>query len=217
MLSFRIPLWTTELSIAKMNIDSSLLQGKYVSLELLLPEHIEELRILAKDDRIWEFTKTLLIDEKYDQRFDEYISLALDNKALEGQVAFVIRKLNDRSIIGMTRYYGIDEKNKRLNIGYTWYIPSVWGKLYNKECKLLLLSYAFEILNLNRVGFEVAHQNIRSQKAVEKIGGIKEGVLRKYAIRPDGISRDTFVFSIINDEWQETKKRLQQLIATSEK
>lgn len=217
MLSFRIPLWTTELSIAKMNIDSSLLQGKYVSLELLLPEHIEELRILAKDDRIWEFTKTLLIDEKYDQRFDEYISLALDNKALEGQVAFVIRNLNDSSIIGMTRYYGIDEKNKRLNIGYTWYIPSVWGKLYNKECKLLLLSYAFEILNLNRVGFEVAHQNIRSQKAVEKIGGIKEGVLRKYAIRPDGISRDTFVFSIINDEWQETKKRLQQLIATSEK
>jgi len=127
-----------------MNIDSSLLQSKHVSLEFLLPEHTEELRILAKDDRIWEFTKTLLIDEKYDQRFDEYISLALDNKALEGQVAFVIRRVNDRSIIGMTRYYGIDEKNKRLNIGYTWYIPSVWGKVYNKECKLLLLSYAFE-------------------------------------------------------------------------
>jgi len=200
-----------------MNIDNSLLQGKHVSLEFLLPEHIEELRILAKDDRIWEFTKTLLIDEKYDQRFDEYISLALDNKALEGQVAFVIRKLNDRSVIGMTRYYGIDEKNKRLNIGYTWYIPSVWGKLYNKECKLLLLGYAFEKLNFNRVGFEVAHQNIRSQKAVEKIGAVKEGVLRKYALRPDGISRDTFVFSIINDEWLETKEQLQQLIATSEK
>ena len=200
-----------------MNIDSSLLQGKHVSLEFLLPGHIEELRILAKDDRIWEFTKTLLIDEKYDQRFDEYISLAFDNKALEGQVAFVIRKLNDRSIIGMTRFYGIDEKNKRLNIGYTWYTPSVWGQLYNKECKLLLLNYAFEKLSMNRVGFEVAHQNIRSQKAVEKIGGIKEGVLRKYALRPDGISRDTFVFSIINDEWQETKKRLQQLITYSEK
>ena len=143
--------------------------------------------------------------------------MAFDNKALEGQVAFVIRKLNDRSIIGMTRFYGIDEKNKRLNIGYTWYTPSVWGQLYNKECKLLLLNYAFEKLSMNRVGFEVAHQNIRSQKAVEKIGGIKEGVLRKYALRPDGISRDTFVFSIINDEWQETKKRLQQLITYSEK
>ena len=200
-----------------MNIDSSLLQNKHVSLECLVPEHIQELRILAKDDRIWEFTKTLLIDAKYDQRFDEYIKLALDNRALEGQVAFVIRKVNDRSIIGMTRYYGIDEKNKRLNIGYTWYIPSVWGKVYNKECKLLLLSYAFEKLNCNRVGFEVAHQNIRSQKAVEKIGGVKEGMLRKHAIRPDGISRDTFIFSIINDEWLETKNQLQKLIANSEK
>ena len=200
-----------------MNIDSSLLQGKHVSLDFLLPEHIEEIRILAKDDRIWEFTKTLLIDEKYDQRFDEYISLALDNKALEGQVAFVIRNLKDRSIIGMSRYYGIDEKNKRLNIGYTWYIPSVWGGVYNKECKLLLLGYAFEKLSLNRVGFEVAHQNVRSQKAVAKIGGVKEGVLRKYALRPDGISRDTFVFSIINDEWPETKKRLEQLITSFEK
>ena len=200
-----------------MNIDSSSLLGKHVSLEFLLPEHIEELRILAKDDRIWEYTKTLLIDENYDQRFDEYISLALDKKALEGQVAFVIPSLNDRSIIGMTRYYGIDEKNKRLNIGYTWYIPTVWGKVYNKECKLLLLSYAFEKMNFNRVGFEVAHQNIRSQKAVEKIGGIKEGVLRKYALRPDGVSRDTFVFSVVNDEWEQTKKHLQQLITSSEK
>lgn len=200
-----------------MNIDSSLLQGKHVSLEFLLPDHIEELRALAKDDRIWEFTKTLLIDEKYDQRFDEYMALALDRKALENQVAFIIRRLCDTAIIGMTRYYGIDEKNKRLNIGYTWYIPSVWGKQYNKECKLLLLGYAFEKLNFNRVGFEVAHQNIRSQKAVEKIGAIKEGVLRKYALRPDGVFRDTFIFSIINDEWVEKKKLLQEMVIASEK
>ena len=200
-----------------MNIDIGLLKGNHVCLELLSPLHKEQLRILAKDNRIWEFTKTLMIDEKYDQRFDEYFTLALDNKALEGQVAFIIRRLNDRSIIGMTRFYGIDEKNKRLNIGYTWYIPSVWGKVCNKECKLLLLNYAFEKLNLNRVGFEVAHQNIRSQKAVEKIGGIKEGVLRKHALSPDGVIRDTFVFSIINNEWQEKKNHLEQIITASEK
>ena len=200
-----------------MNIDLGLLKGNHVCLEFLSSQHREQLRILAKDDCIWEFTKTLMIDEKYDQRFDEYFTLALDNKALEGQVAFIIRRLNDRSIIGMTRFYGIDEKNKRLNIGYTWYIPSVWGKVCNKECKLLLLNYAFEKLNLNRVGFEVAHQNIRSQKAVEKIGGIKEGVLRKHALSPDGVIRDTFVFSIINNEWQEKKNHLQQIITASEK
>jgi RimJ/RimL family protein N-acetyltransferase len=200
-----------------MEIDISLLKGEHVYLEFLLPEHIEALRALAKDDRIWEFTKTLLIDEQYNQRFDDYISLALDRNALEKQVAFIIRRKTDNVIIGMTRYYGVDEKNKRLNIGYTWYIPSVWGKVYNKECKLILLTYAFEELDFNRVGFEVAHQNLRSQKAVIKIGAIKEGELRKYALRPDGAFRNTVVFSIINDEWPEKKERLQQIIAGSEK
>jgi RimJ/RimL family protein N-acetyltransferase len=200
-----------------MEIDISLLKGEHVYLEFLLPEHIEALRALAKDDRIWEFTKTLLIDEQYNQRFDDYISLALDRNALEKQVAFIIRRKTDNVIIGMTRYYGVDEKNKRLNIGYTWYIPSVWGKVYNKECKLILLTYAFEELDFNRVGFEVAHQNLRSQKAVIKIGAIKEGELRKYALRPDGAFRNTVVFSIINDEWPEKKERLQQIIVGSEK
>jgi N-acetyltransferase len=200
-----------------MEIDISLLKGEHVYLEFLLPEHIEALRALAKDDRIWEFTKTLLIDEQYNQRFDDYISLALDRNALEKQVAFIIRRKTDNVIIGMTRYYGVDEKNKRLNIGYTWYIPSVWGKVYNKECKFILLTYAFEELDFNRVGFEVAHQNLRSQKAVIKIGAIKEGELRKYALMPDGAFRNTVVFSIINDEWPEKKERLQQIIVGSEK
>ena len=112
----------------------------------------------------------------------------------------------------MTRYYDIDEKNKRLNIGYTWYIPEVWGKVHNKECKLLLLQYAFEHLRFFRVEFRVAHQNIRSQRAVEKIGGLKEGVLRKFTIRNDGSRRDTVVFSIIDDEWPEKKQRLQEMV-----
>ena len=195
-----------------MNLDINLLKGEHVYLEFLLPEHIEALRLLAKDDRIWEFTKTLLIDEQYDQRFDDYITLALDRNALEKQIAFIIRRKTDDAIIGMTRYYGIDEKQKRLNIGYTWYIPSVWGKVYNKECKLILLGYAFEQSGFNRVGFEVAHQNLRSQKAVMKIGAIKEGELRKHAIRPDGVFRNTVIFSIINDEWPQTKKHLIQLV-----
>jgi RimJ/RimL family protein N-acetyltransferase len=113
----------------------------------------------------------------------------------------------------MTRMYFVDSKDKRLEIGHTWYIPAVWGKVYNKECKLLLLQYVFETLGFNRVEFRVAHQNIRSQKAVEKIGGVKEGVLRKFAIRNDGVRRDTVVFSIIDDEWPEKKEKLLQLIA----
>ncbi|MDQ3843187.1 MAG: GNAT family N-acetyltransferase [Bacteroidota bacterium] len=205
-----------------MNIDLNLLYGRYVHLQFLKEEHIPVLRILAKDERIWEFTKTLLIDDTYDEQFDRYITSALSNQS-DGsyscglQQTFTVFRKEDNAIIGMTRYYGIDEKQKRLDIGYTWYIPEVWSKVYNKECKLLLLQYAFEILSFNRVEFHVAHQNIRSQRAVEKIGGVKEGVLRKHGYRADGSLRDTVIYSIINDEWPRKKEHLLGLIAAAEK
>jgi len=111
----------------------------------------------------------------------------------------------------MTRMFHVEWKDKRLEIGHTWYIPSVWGKVYNKECKLLMLQYAFEEIGVCRVEFTVVGQNIRSQKAVEKIGGIKEGVLRKHGFRPDGTPKDTVFFSIVDDEWPLVKERLQKM------
>ena len=121
----------------------------------------------------------------------------------------------DDAVIGMTRLYEINPKEKT-GIGYTWYIPSVWGKVHNKECKLLLLQYIFEDLKFNRAELRVAHQNIRSQKAVEKIGGVKEGILRKHGYRNDGSIRHTVIYSIIDDEWPGIKEKLLQLIAESE-
>ncbi|HVV06359.1 MAG TPA: GNAT family protein [Puia sp.] len=228
------------------------LKGQTVFLQPAREEDRELIRPLARDPRLWEFTKTLLIDDSYDARFDAYFDEALRLPELDGR-AFVIRTAGDGnvrktgpegniarfpeksnvcpsdnepsarsgpgeipllrgSIIGMSRLFHVEWKDKRLEIGHTWYIPDVWGKVYNKECKLLLLQYAFEHLHLHRVEFRVAHQNIRSQRAVEKIGGIKEGVLRKFAIRNDGSRRDTVVFSIIDDEWPEKKERLQQMV-----
>ncbi len=185
------------------------LNGHTVCLQPACEEDRELIRPLARDERIWEFTKTLLIDDTYDLQFDDYFDEALRLPKLGGR-AFIIRT-ND-SIIGMTRMFHVEWKDKRLEIGHTWYIPSVWGKVYNKECKLLLLQYIFEHLRFLRVEFRVAHQNIRSQRAVEKIGGVKEGVLRKFAIRNDGSRRDTVVFSIIDDEWPEQKLRLLQMV-----
>jgi len=200
------------------------LRGQTVFLQPAREEDRELIRPLAKDPRLWEFTKTLLIDDAYDSRFDAYFDEALRLPELDGR-AFIVRTAGDGnaprpgeipllrgSIIGMSRFFNVAWKDKRLEIGHTWYIPDVWGKVYNKECKLLLLQYAFEHLHLHRVEFRVAHQNIRSQRAVEKIGGIKEGVLRKFAIRNDGSRRDTVVFSIIDDEWPEKKERLQQMV-----
>jgi RimJ/RimL family protein N-acetyltransferase len=195
------------------DISLILLKGAHVRLEPATGRHRELIRPLARDERIWEFTKTLLIDEDYDLRFDRYFDEALDLVHIGAQ-AFVIRVVGDNRIIGMSRIFDVDRKDKRLEIGHTWYVPDVWGKVYNKECKLLLLQYVLETLKFNRVQFRVAHQNIRSQKAVAKIGGVKEGVLRRYAIRNDGSNRDTVVFSIIIDEWPEKKENLRRLVAT---
>jgi RimJ/RimL family protein N-acetyltransferase len=196
-------------SVFPYNGSDTSLQGRTVSLEPAGEEDRELVRPLARDWRIWEFTKTLLIDETYDQQFDAYFDEALRLPDIDGR-AFIIR--TGATIIGMTRFFHVEWKDKRLEIGHTWYIPSVWGKVYNKECKLLLLQYAFEHLGFFRVEFRVAHQNIRSQRAVEKIGGLKEGVLRKFAIRNDGSRRDTVVFSIIDDEWPEKKQRLLEMV-----
>ena len=205
-----------------MEIDISKLKGSYVYLKELQEENIPVLKKLAKDERLWEFTKTLLINDTYAEQFEQYISVAFsptgDGTFGAGlQKTFVIYRSSDDAIIGMSRYYGLSEKHKRLDIGYTWYVPEVWKKVYNKECKLLLLQYAFETLGFNRVGFHVAHINIRSQKAVEKIGGVREGVLRNHSYQPDGSIRSTVLFSILKEEWPEKKQKLQELIEASEK
>ena len=190
------------------------LRGHAVYLELLEATNKTELRSLAKDERIWEFTRTLMITDTYDAQFDEYFDIALRLPATGGQ-AFVVRAVKDDRIIGMTRMFMVEPKDRRLEIGHTWYIPSVWGKVYNKECKLLLLQYIFEHLQFCRAEFRVMHQNVRSQKAVGKIGGVREGLLRKMGLRNDGAVKHTVIFSIIDEEWPATKEKLQQLIGRS--
>jgi RimJ/RimL family protein N-acetyltransferase len=187
--------------------DLNLLKGRHVYLQFLTEVHRKVLRPLAKDERIWEFTKTLLLTETYDRQFDNYFNEAL-SLAAKGDQTFVILAAADDRVIGMTRAYDLDRRVKKITIGHTWYIPSVWGLAHNKECKLLLLTYMFETLGLERVDFKVAGQNIRSQKAVEKIGGVREGVLRRYTLRNDGVPADTVFFSILREEWPEKKKKL---------
>lgn len=199
-----------------MIIDHSKLKGKSIYLLTLQPQNKEVIRHLAKDGRIWEFNQMLLINESYDSQFEHYFRMALDLSALNGQQSFTIHKVSDNNIIGMSRFYEINPKEKRLTIGYTWYVPEAWGRVYNKECKLLMLTYAFDVLKFNRVEFNVAHQNIRSQKALEKFGAVKEGVLRKHGYRNDGERKDTIVYSIINDEWPEKKEILLRLMANCE-
>lgn len=181
-------------------------------MEALNESHIEALRSLARDGRLWEYTKTLLVNDSFNDQFDRYMAAAFDPRFTGAQVSFVMIDAQTQGLMGMTRFYKIDEAHKRLSIGYTWYTPAYWGQVHNKECKLLLMKYVFETLGFQRVEYEVAHQNLRSQKAVAKIGGVKEGVLRKHGLHADGTVRDTVVFSVIDDEWPQTKARLLKMI-----
>jgi RimJ/RimL family protein N-acetyltransferase len=109
------------------------LQGEHVYLKFLKQADFAELKLLAKDERIWEFTRGIIVNEQYEEQIEKYLSLALDPNALGGQQAFVIRQKSDDAIIGMTRIYGFEPRHRRFTIGYTWYIPVVWGRVHNKE------------------------------------------------------------------------------------
>jgi RimJ/RimL family protein N-acetyltransferase len=187
------------------------LANPWIQLRFLTEEHREPLRRLAKDERVWEYTKTLLLTDTYDSQFDKYFGEALGFAAVGAQ-AYCICDGVTGDPIGMTRVYDIDLRVKKATIGHTWYIPAVWGKVHNKACKLLLLEYLFETMGLQRVDFRVAGQNIRSQKAVMKIGGVPEGVQRRFSLRNDGTYADAHYFSILGEEWPENKIRIQGMV-----
>ncbi|HLX93081.1 MAG TPA: GNAT family protein [Puia sp.] len=191
------------------------LAGEFAYLLPLAWQDYEEVRRLARDSRIWEFNRTLTVNENYDHQFDDYFKTAMELSNQSGQSFTIHNSKNDR-IIGMSRMHSVNPPAKGLEIGHTWYLPEFHGKVYNRECKLLLLQFVFERLGFMRVQFRVASQNIRSQKAVTKIGGVREGELRKSGFRNDGTLTGTVYFSIIDEEWPEKKQRLIDLIASSE-
>ncbi len=178
------------------------LEGHIVRLEPLADEHMTELAAAASDERIW----------GYSVRGDTaaYLAAARNGMAAGEQVPFAVRLLSDGCLIGMSRMFEIDAAHRRLELGYTWYVPEFWGTAVNPEAKLLLLTHAFESWGARRVQFKVHHGNLRSQAAVEKLGAVREGVLRAHMIQPDGSRRDSVVFSIIAEEWPAVKAKLQE-------
>lgn len=104
------------------------------------------------------------------------------------------------------------EADKKLEIGWTWITQEYWGTVVNLECKLLLLTYCFETLKVNRVQLKTKDDNMRSKKAIEKIGGVFEGILRKDKIQQDGTTRNAAYYSILDNEWEIAKKKIVLLI-----
>lgn len=141
-----------------------------------------------------------------------YVTTSLANKEKGVEFPFVIIDPATNAIIGSTKYMDIDVKHKRLEIGFTWLTPAYWRTPVNTNCKYLLLQYCFEVLNLNRVQIKTDHENKQSQKAIERIGAQKEGILRNHMIRKDGTVRNTVMYSVTSEDWPMVKSKLEDLM-----
>jgi RimJ/RimL family protein N-acetyltransferase len=179
-------------------IQAIVLEAPGVRLEPLAETHREGLRIAAQAPAIWAHMPTPALGEAFDAWFDG--SLKVCGTPAEG--GWAVRTLDDGKLVGSTRYLNIEAAHKRVEIGHTWYNPTVWAGQVNPACKYALLRYGFEALDLNRIELKTDIRNTRSQAAIAKLGAVREGVFRQHMVRPDGSLRDTVYFSIVREEWQ---------------
>lgn len=190
-------------------IKESPIEGELVILEPITPEHIEGLTEAVKDGELW---KLWYANVPTPNQMHEYVKEAIESSA-SGDIAYVVRMKESGNIVGTTRYYSVDSKNKRAMIGYTWYSDSVRRTRVNTECKLLLLQEIFETYNAIAVEFRTHFHNTASRKAIERLGAKQDGILRSHQIMRDGSLRDTVVYSIIAAEWLAVKRNLQSRLS----
>ncbi len=182
------------------------LKGQRVDLLPLELEHFDELYLAASDKKLWEL---IPIDCSVREKFISSYSTSLAERDEGNQYPFIIFHKRTKKLIGSTRFFEIFAKDSKLEIGWTWIVEKYWGTGINSECKLLLLTHCFDVLKARRVQLKTDENNVRSRKAIEKIGGQFEGILRKDRIKENGLSRNAAYYSIIDDEWETAKKKIQ--------
>lgn len=183
------------------------LTGEHIVLEPLTLEHQAALSIAVSDGNLWElwYTKVPHPDD-----MKSYITSALASEARGETLAFVVRCRHSGEVIGCTRICHWYQEHRRLEVGYTWYAKSAQRTAVNTEAKLLLLSYAFETLDVMAVEFRTHIQNQASRLAISRLGAKQDGILRNHQLLKDGTIRDTVVYSIIDSEWPDIKQGLKQ-------
>jgi RimJ/RimL family protein N-acetyltransferase len=174
------------------------LEGETVKLITLREKHFEELSSLARDKRIWEFYP---YDGSSKTKFRKIFATALAERKKGSQFPFAIFHKSDGKIIGSTRLLDIEPRHRKLEIGATWLHPDYWATFVNPESKLLLLTFCFEKLHAVRVQLKTDENNLRSRKAIEKIGGQFEGILRNDMLRENNSKRNSAYYSILDEEW----------------
>lgn len=186
------------------------LAGRHVRLEPLDPRHRADLEAGAAEDpdalRLGALLFTL-------HGWDAWYGEAAEGMADGRYVAWATIDLATGRAVGSTRFADIDVSSERLEIGWTWLAPSMWRTALNTEAKLLQLRHAFDELGAGRVALKTDARNARSQAAIERLGAIREGTLRRHLRMPDGYIRDTVYYSILADEWPAIRVRLEQRLA----
>jgi N-acetyltransferase len=181
------------------------LRDERVVLEPLGLQHEEGLRRAATDGELWTIRVTS-VPEPGDTR--GYIERALQGHAEGHRLAFAVLDAASGEVIGSSSYHDIVPAVDRLEIGYTWYAKSRQRTHVNASAKLLLMRHAFETLGAKLVGWRTDNFNFASQRAIERLGARKDGVLRHHAVRRDGTIRDTVMYSLTAGEWPEVKAQL---------
>lgn len=184
----------------------TILESHGVRLEPLTADHENALREAVQDGRLWELWYTAVPEPS---QVAAYIATALDGQRAGHMLPWAVRELDTGKIVGSTRYHDILPQVDRVEIGYTWYAKS-WQRTHiNTACKLLLFSHAFETVGCKVVGLRTDNFNFASQRAIERLGAKKDGVIRHHAARRDGTVRDSVMYSVLFSEWPDVKRHLQ--------
>jgi RimJ/RimL family protein N-acetyltransferase len=184
------------------------LRGRHATLEPLARKHEDALRRAAADGELWRLWYTSVAQP---EKMGEYVAAALEMRQKLGAMPFVVCDAAGE-VVGSTRYFNVDAANRRLEIGHTWYAKRAQRTVVNTECKLLLLTHAFETLRCIAVEFRTHWFNHASREAIARLGAKQDGVLRNHQLGPDGSYRDTVVFSIVESEWPAVKRHLRFLL-----
>ena len=179
------------------------LENEIVQLRPVSLEDVDGIYEAGNHPEIWEHMSVSLLSKDSVQK---YVENAIKEREANQTYMFVIIHKETNQIIGSTSFLDIALAHKRVEIGSTWLQPTYWRTNVNSNCKYLLLRYCFEELGLNRVQIKTGHENFRSQKAIERLGATKEGILRNHMIRKEGTIRHTVMYSIIKEEWPDIKQ-----------
>ena len=191
-------------------VEPIILAAHGVKLVPLAINHEAGLRAAAADGELWNLriTSVPAPDETRG-----YIDAALKSREEGDRFAFAVIEETSGTVLGSTSYHDILPAVKRVEIGYTWYAKRVQRTHVNTTCKLLLLTHAFDTLGCNVVGWRTDIFNIASQRAIERLGAKKDGVIRGNVLRRDGTIRDTVMYSLHRGEWPEVQSHLNYLLS----